>query len=246
MLSSIIYDIFHRSFFKIYFQDDEYAYAGVEDPKLVVTTSHSPSSKLKQFAKELRLIFPNAHRLNRGNAVLSQLVEACQANGVTDLIIAHEHRGVPDGLVVSHFPYGPTAYFSLSGTVMRHDIPDIGKMSEQYPHLIFNNLTSKVGKRLTNILKNLFPVPKPDSKRIMTFSNDADYISFRHHTFKRLPRSKKIELDEVGPRFEMKPYLVRLGTVDQTDGEVEWRLRPYMNTALKRLALSSAEPPTDI
>ena len=31
--------------------DDEYAWAGVEDPKVVVTTSHDPSSKLKQFAK---------------------------------------------------------------------------------------------------------------------------------------------------------------------------------------------------
>ena len=31
--------------------DDEYAWAGVEDPKVVVTTSHSPSSRLKQFAK---------------------------------------------------------------------------------------------------------------------------------------------------------------------------------------------------
>ena len=32
-------------------QDDEYVWAGVEDPKLVVTTSHNPSSRLKQFAK---------------------------------------------------------------------------------------------------------------------------------------------------------------------------------------------------
>ena len=31
--------------------DDEYAWAGVEDPKIVVTTSHNPSSRLKQFAK---------------------------------------------------------------------------------------------------------------------------------------------------------------------------------------------------
>ena len=31
--------------------DDEYAWAGVEDPKVVITTSHSPSSRLKQFAK---------------------------------------------------------------------------------------------------------------------------------------------------------------------------------------------------
>ena len=32
-------------------RDDEYAWAGVEDPKIVVTTSHNPSSRLKQFAK---------------------------------------------------------------------------------------------------------------------------------------------------------------------------------------------------
>jgi len=31
--------------------DDEYKWAGVEDPKLMVTTSRDPSSKLKQFAK---------------------------------------------------------------------------------------------------------------------------------------------------------------------------------------------------
>ena len=31
--------------------DDEYAWCGVEDPKIVVTTSHNPSSRLKQFAK---------------------------------------------------------------------------------------------------------------------------------------------------------------------------------------------------
>lgn len=32
-------------------EDDEYKWAGVEDPKIVVTTSHDPSSRLKQFAK---------------------------------------------------------------------------------------------------------------------------------------------------------------------------------------------------
>lgn len=31
--------------------DDEYRWAGVEDPKVVITTSRDPSSKLKQFAK---------------------------------------------------------------------------------------------------------------------------------------------------------------------------------------------------
>ena len=47
------------------------------------------------FPQELRLIFPNAQRLNRGNYVMTQLVQACVANDITDLIIIHEHRGDP-------------------------------------------------------------------------------------------------------------------------------------------------------
>lgn len=47
--------------------DDEYAQAGVMDPKVCVTTSRDPSSRLKQFAKELKLVVPNAQRINRGN-----------------------------------------------------------------------------------------------------------------------------------------------------------------------------------
>ena len=36
--------------------DDEYKWAGVEDPKIMVTTSRDPSSKLKQFAKVYTLV----------------------------------------------------------------------------------------------------------------------------------------------------------------------------------------------
>lgn len=47
--------------------DDEYAQSGVRDPKVCVTTSRDPSSRLKQFAKEMKLVVPNAQRINRGN-----------------------------------------------------------------------------------------------------------------------------------------------------------------------------------
>ncbi|XP_060556574.1 U3 small nucleolar ribonucleoprotein protein IMP4-like [Ruditapes philippinarum] len=220
--------------------DDEYKWAGVEDPKIMVTTSRDPSSKLKQFAKEVRLLFPNSQRINRGNYEIKQLVDACRSNDVTDLIIVQEHRGVPDGLVICHLPYGPTAYFNLSNVVMRHDIPDTGTMSEAYPHLIFNNFSSKLGNRVKSILKYLYPVPKEDSRRIMTFSNDDDFISFRHHVYKKVDGGKDIELEEVGPRFEMKVYQIILGTLDTvSSSDVEWVYRPYMNTAKKRKFLTN-------
>jgi len=53
-----------------------------------------------------------------------------------------------DGMVISHLPHGPTAYYTLYNAVMRHDIPNLGTMSEQYPHLIFHNFTSERGERV--------------------------------------------------------------------------------------------------
>ncbi|XP_072344143.1 U3 small nucleolar ribonucleoprotein protein IMP4 isoform X3 [Scyliorhinus torazame] len=122
--------------------DDEYKWAGVEDPKIMITTSRDPSSKLKQFAK------------------------------------------------------------------------------------------------VSNILKYLFPVPKDDSRRVITFANQDDYISFRHHVYKKMDH-RNIELSEVGPRFEMKLYQIKLGTLENEKiSDTEWRWHPYTNTAKKKRYLS--------
>lgn len=56
--------------------------------------------------------------------MLTELVESCRNHGFTDLVVVHEHRGEPDGLVVCHMPYGPTAYFGMYNAVLRHDIGD--------------------------------------------------------------------------------------------------------------------------
>ncbi|XP_068154048.1 U3 small nucleolar ribonucleoprotein protein IMP4 [Drosophila tropicalis] len=218
--------------------NDEYTYAGCEDPKIMLTTSHDPSSRLKIFMKELRLIFPNAQQMNRGKYKLSTLMHACRANNVTDFIIVHEHRGVPDGLVVCHLPYGPTAFFNISDVVMRHDIPDIGKMSEQKPHLIFNNFKSTIGLRTVQILKHLFPVPKENSQRVITFLNHNDSIIFRHHQYKYVNR--ELELKECGPRFQLKLYQIKLGTLENIKAaDTEWVNRPYLNTSVKNKIFSN-------
>lgn len=40
--------------------DDEYAQVGSREPKVCVSTSRDPSSRLKQFAKEIKLCIPNS------------------------------------------------------------------------------------------------------------------------------------------------------------------------------------------
>ena len=189
----------------------------------MLTTSREPSNRLTQFVKELRIVFPNSQRINRGNTVIKEIVDVGRKSEFTDIILVHEHRGEPgvlscvrayvcvcvcvcwcvrmdvcvssdphcsccdvdhnnvDGLIVSHLPYGPTAYFGLTNCVLRHDLPNkMDNMSEAYPHLIFHSFQTKLGQRLSNVLKYLFPVPKDESKRVITFANQDDYISFRY------------------------------------------------------------------
>ena len=75
--------------------DDEYRDAGVDDPKVVVTTSSKPTRALKQFSKEVCLIIPNCQKVNRGANDIKSLVTTCKNNSITDLIILTETHGKP-------------------------------------------------------------------------------------------------------------------------------------------------------
>ncbi|KAI1650195.1 Brix-domain-containing protein [Daldinia loculata] len=222
--------------------DDEYSQlSGIVDPRVLVTTSRDPSARLSAFAKEIRLLIPTAIRLNRGNLILPDLVRSAQSSGLSDLILLHEHRGVPTALTMSHFPHGPTISFSLHNVVLRHDIPNSirGTVSESYPHLIFDGFTSRLGARVVKILKHIFPPREPltsNSKlgsRVVTFKNIEDAIEVRHHVFVRTGYDS-VELSEVGPRMTMKVFEIRSGTLENKDGDVEWHLNQYTRTSRKK------------
>lgn len=221
--------------------DDEYSYlSGVVDPRVLVTTSRDPSSRLSSFAKEIRLLLPTAIRLNRGNLILPNLVSSAKSSGLTDLILLHEHRGTPTALTISHFPHGPTASFSLHNVVLRHDIPNAsrGTVSESYPHLIFDGFTTTLGKRTVKILQHLFPPREVAGaaklgSRIVTFKNIEDSIEVRHHVFVKTGY-QSVELAEVGPRMTMRLFEIRQGTAEEKEGDVEWHMNHYTRTSKKK------------
>lgn len=215
--------------------DDEYsALSGIQEPKVVVTTSRDPSSRLLQFSKEIKLLFPTSVKLNRGNYIMPSLVQACKSSQTTDLIVIHEHRGVPTSLTISHFPHGPTAFFTIHSPVLRHDILNAGNQSEAHPHLIFENFNTPLGKRVEKILKHMFPPGvKKDSPRVITFVNNGDFISVRQHVYVRTGKDG-VEIAEVGPRFELKLFELRLGTLENKDADVEWKLRRFVRTGNRK------------
>jgi U3 small nucleolar ribonucleoprotein protein IMP4 len=225
--------------------------SGGSTPKIVITSSRDPSSRLVQFLKEMKLTLPESQRINRGSYTMNDLQDLCHRNEVTDLLIINEHRGQPDSIILSHFPHGPTAYFSLHNVVLRHDLNNnnsingqedkLEKVSECIPHLVLNGFQSKVGLRVKQILQHIFPPPPPlrskdSSKRVCTFSVLNDYISFRNHLYLLTTdgvNKRECVLNEIGPRFEMKIYKIKLGLLTQ-EAENEFVLRPFMRTSRKK------------
>lgn len=52
---------------------------------------------------------------------------------------------------------------------------------------------------------------------------------------------KSLELTELGPRFELHPYKIRLGTLADEHAEDEWVMRSYTRSAKKRQRLAQEE-----
>ncbi|KAB8265177.1 anticodon-binding protein [Aspergillus pseudonomiae] len=219
--------------------DDEYALtSGIVDPRPIVTTSRNPSVRLGAFAKEIRLLLPTSIRLNRGGLVLPDLVSSANAAALTDMVLLHEHRGTPTAMTISHLPHGPTASFSLHNVVLRADIPNAarGTVSESYPHLIFEGFKTKLGLRVVQILKHLFP-PREAGKvgnRVVSFVNREDSIEVRHHVFVKTGY-RDVELAEVGPRMTMRLFEIRGGSLEKgSSGDIEWALTQYTRTSRKK------------
>lgn len=222
--------------------DDEYSHlSGIVDPRPLITTSRSPSTRLASFAKEIRLLLPTSIRLNRGAHILPSLVASANASALSDILLLHEHRGTPTALTISHLPHGPTASFSLHNVLLRHDLPAAsrGTVSESYPHLIFEGFTTPLGKRVVQILKHIFPpreaatTSAKTGNRVVTFMNIEDSIEVRHHVFVRTGW-QSVELAEVGPRMTMRLFEIRAGTLAEKEGDVEWHLNQFTRTARKK------------
>merc|ERR1719502_313860 len=138
-----------------------------------------------------------------------------------------------NGLLVTHLPSGPTAFFKLSSFFPGKKIPGHGKPTSHLPEIILNNFTTRLGRRVGRFMGSFFPHdPQFKGRQVVTFHNQRDFIFVRHHRYifdagedeaddekKRAPRAR---LQELGPRFTMKLRWLQEGTFDTATGEYEW------------------------
>ncbi|ANQ06735.1 U3 small nucleolar ribonucleoprotein [Plasmodium coatneyi] len=199
--------------------DDEYFFSGVENPRVLITTSRNPSSQLECFAKEFKLLIPNSEKINRGSYFIKDILNFARKNNITDVIIIHEYKGIPRNLIICHLPFGPTLFCTIKDCKMRHEFTDqLGSVSSCNPHLIFHNFNTDLGKRIMCIFKYLFPPVKIRmNKRKLSISRrkaqggnskeeQADLLvtnSVHHHT---LDEQDDKENDELQITFKNNEY----------------------------------------
>ncbi|CAD7693460.1 unnamed protein product [Nyctereutes procyonoides] len=163
----------------------------------------------------------------------------CISRDFTDLIVINEDRKIPNGLILSHLPSGPTAHFKMSSVRLRKEIKRRGKdPTEHIREVILNNFTTRLGHSIGRMFASLFPHnPQFIGRQVATFHNQRDYIFFRFHRY-IFKSEKKVRIQELGPRFTLKLRSLQKGTFDSKYGEYEWVHKPReMDTSRRKFHL---------
>ncbi|KRZ60175.1 Brix domain-containing protein F44G4.1 [Trichinella nativa] len=152
-------------------------------PKVLLTTSPKAKVVSWKLCYEFHRCIPNSHVIGRKGISLKRLISLANSKNYTDIVVVHEDRRSPNGLVLCHLPDGPTAYFKMQNVKLPKDIKNCGKGAVfGNPELVLNNFSTRLGHTVARMLACLFPQdPHFGGRRVVTFHNQRDYIFFRHH-----------------------------------------------------------------
>ncbi|CAG9539697.1 unnamed protein product [Cercopithifilaria johnstoni] len=208
-------------------------------PKILITTSPYAKVNTFKFCYELQKCIPNADIFTRKGIPLKKVVKQAKSKEYTDLIVVHEDRKTPNGIVLCHLPDGPTAFFKINSLTFTKNLKKKGESTTHYPELILKNFNTRLGHTIARMFACLFPQkPMYSGRRVVTFHNQRDYIFFRHHRYEFKREGEKAALLELGPRFTLRLKWLQKGTFNSRYGEYEWVLKRHeMETSRRRFFL---------
>jgi ribosome production factor 1 len=164
----------------------------------------------------------------------------------THLLVVNADRKMVNGITFVRLPDGPSIYFSVTSYEPREDIKGSGQPTSHIPELVLNNFSStQLGWSVGRMFQSLWPTqPELEGRQVVTLHNQRDYIFFRRHRYE-FKNEKRVNLQELGPRFTLKTKRVEKGIWDfglltRMDGEVgqvEWEWHPRMEKDRKQFYL---------
>ncbi|KAK7100591.1 ribosome production factor 1-like [Littorina saxatilis] len=213
-------------------------HTGQSEPKIMITTCDRPGSRTNKLCKEFKKIIPNSTVFYRRGLDLKKIIPQAMSRSFTDIVVINENMKVPNALVVTHLPDGPTAHFRMSNVKLTTEIKGTDGMSDHRPEVILNNFSTRLGHSVGRLLASLFNAdPNYVGRRVVTFHNQRDFIFFRQHRYE-FKSGKKVALKELGPRFTLKLRSLQKGTFDSKHGQYEWvHKRHEMDTSRRKFYL---------
>lgn len=100
-------------------QDDEFSkyFSNEIQPKIMITTRPKCSKKLFEVISDLMAMIPNTFYYPRANYTIKELVTYASNKNFTHLAVLGEKHKECNGLLISHLPSGPTAYFKVKASL---------------------------------------------------------------------------------------------------------------------------------
>lgn len=192
-------------------------------PKILITTRPRCSKGAYLFASELMGMIPNSFTYKRKTFNLVEITKMAVEKGFTHMIVIGEHQKKVNSIILSHLVNGPTALFKVSSFLSHDSIRGSGEVTAHKPEIILNNFTTRLGRRFGRFFGSMFPsYPQFEGRQVVTFHNQRDYIFVRFHRY-IFDDSKTARLQELGPRFTIKPRWLQVGTFNNINGEYEWK-----------------------
>lgn len=221
--------------------DDELApyFQRAYTPKICITTSDKARRRSITFCRELMTLLPNSKFYKRCSISLKKLVVQAKERGFSDLIVVNEDRGLPNGLILTHLPDGPTAYFKLTSVKLQSEIKRVGaSVGKHEPELILSNFTTRLGHSVARMFAALLPHdPNFQGRRAVTIHNQRDFIFLRNHRY-IFRSNERVGLQELGPRATLKLQWLQKGTFDNQFGDFIWQWkRRDMETSRRKFYL---------
>ncbi|ORE00587.1 IMP4 [Hepatospora eriocheir] len=216
ILDDIIYNEDNRK--------DEYL-----ETKVVVTTSHNPTTKLKQFAKHLSLIF-------NGEFILRSKMSLEEVNNLdySHLIVLNENKGNPSSMILSDKTK------SYHFTVSQLNFTKRDKPMKEEVHLVLDGFTGeKFGKDFHMFMSLMLPkyiketkkknskFSKNNNSRLLGLVNRDSNLLFRHCMIENRKLIKECS-------FNMKCYKISNSGVD-CDKDILFNLGGFKNVNDKNI-----------
>lgn len=209
-----------------------------ETPKILLTTSTTPSAKMFPFLKEIKSIFPKSYYWPRGDYKVKDICAYATNKGYSAVMVWRESRKKIKELVMCNLPAGPTAVFKVTSDVLNMKIKNHGNATDHHPEIVVNNFNSMVGRRIGRFFGSLFPhAPDFKARTVCTFHNQRDFIFFRRHRYIFNEEGDNADLQEIGPRFTLKLMELQKGLHDRLHGETEFCVKTEMYQSRRKYFL---------